>query len=160
MKLVNKLLLGAFVLFAPILVKAAPQPVYTANIPLGPANLTETTVTISSTSGTAAVLSTATATRLAFDIQVTTCTGVLQPIRIWYAFDTAGVSTGTITGTNMSNVMNPFLGSTEQNPEFRFVHQPVNIVHQGAVYMRSEASSVGACYAIVREWTTSSQNFQ
>lgn len=151
MKLINKLVMALLVIGSFVVIsEAAPLPVYTAGVPLTSAELTETTVNVSTNSNVSAVLSTASATRLGFDIQITSCT--TPNAKIWYSFDAPGVSTVT---TSASNVID--LVSTDGDS--KWVKQPWGIVHQGAVYMRAAAGDTG-CYARVREWLTSSPIFQ
>lgn len=144
MKIISKVLLVLSLVAMPFLAKAAaPIPVYVVGLQLGTADLTETAVLISSTSNTGAILA-ANTDRIAFDVQVTTC--VVSAPKVWYSFDTTGVSTITTSATNIIDM-------ATGNFADRFVVQPANVVHTGPVYMRAEQTG---CYAIAREWVTTS----
>lgn len=138
----NMLLVMGIILFPSFLKAAAPIAVYPVGLQLGTADLTETAVLISSLTNTGAVLA-ANPDRVAFDVQVTTCPASAP--KVWYSFDSTGVSTITVSATSVINTAND---ATQ-----RYVTQPANVTHTGPVYMRAEQTG---CYAISREWVTTS----
>jgi len=146
-KILRKVLIAALMIFAPLSAKAIDWN-YVLPVTLDSTHLTETSVLVSSTSNFSAVLSTASARRMAFDVQVTTCPATAT--KVWYSFDQA-VSTITASASNVIDT-----GITA-NAVDRWVKQPWAVIHQGPVYMRAE---VTGCYVKVREWTTSSPLFQ
>ena len=142
----RKLIVAMAILLAPLAAHAIDH-TYLLNVPTVVDNLTETSVLVSSLSNTGAVLA-ANADRIGFDIQITTCPAAAP--RVWYSFDSTGVSTITASATNL---MNMYVGGTYTDSQNHWVRQPDGIIHQGPIYMRAEQTG---CYAIVREWTSSS----
>lgn len=152
MKLIRNLLIGAALVLSTVLSVKAASPTYQAAVGLQASDVTENLVVISTGGlGQSITVLAANANRLDFDIEVVTCT--VPTSKVFYAYDgsfTAGVpSVSTATWVNFASA----------DPNTRRFRKPDWVMPIGAIVAITDGAAT-SCWAVVREWTSSSQLFR
>lgn len=153
MKLLRNIIIGVALLVLPRMSQAVDR-VYSIPPQLNAAGATETVVVVStgSTASLAAgIVLAANASRMDFDIEVTSCT--VSTSKVWYAYD---------SGFNLalsSNTAANWVNFSLADPSQRKFKKPDWIMPVGAIYAATDGAA-NSCVVVVREWVSTSPVFQ